>query len=134
MSTEDDIETDSGTADSAPRTRTEALIHLLGDDDIDIRSQVWGHLEKLGEEALRSAEAAAEAEAAARAAQRRAARLPWRERPGRGVAGAPAGAAARQARGSGRADRFPRRAGRAWCCHLCTLPAADRVVVLHQAL
>ena len=61
MSTEDDIEADSGTADSAPRTRTEALIHLLGDDDIDIRSQVWGHLEKLGKEALESAEAAAEA-------------------------------------------------------------------------
>ena len=61
MSTEDDIETDSGTAGNTPRTRTEALIHLLGDDDIDIRSQVWGHLEKLGKEALESAEAAAEA-------------------------------------------------------------------------
>jgi regulator of sirC expression with transglutaminase-like and TPR domain len=61
MSTEDDIETDSGTAGNTPRTRTEALIHLLGDEDIDIRSEVWGHLEKLGKEALESAEAAAAA-------------------------------------------------------------------------
>ena len=69
MSTEDDIETDSGTAGNTPRTRTEALIHLLGDDDIDIRSEVWGHLEKLGKEALESAEAAAAAAGIAAIAQ-----------------------------------------------------------------
>ena len=61
MSMADNTETEAGAVGDTPRTPTEALIHLLGDDDIDIRSQVWGHLEKLGEEALRSAEAAAEA-------------------------------------------------------------------------
>ena len=52
MSRVDDIETVSGRDDGTPRTRTEALIHLLGDDDTGIRSQAWGHLEKLGKEGL----------------------------------------------------------------------------------
>ena len=62
MSRADDIETASGRVgrdDGTPRTRTEALIHLLGDDDTGIRSQAWGHLEKLGTEAFDSALAAA---------------------------------------------------------------------------
>ena len=62
MSRADDIETVSSKAerdDGVIRTRTEALIHLLGDEDTGIRSQAWGHLEKLGKEALDSALAAA---------------------------------------------------------------------------
>jgi len=61
MSMTDDIETGSGAAEGISRSRTEALVHLLGDDDIDIRTQAWGHLEKLGEDALKSVEAAAAA-------------------------------------------------------------------------
>jgi regulator of sirC expression with transglutaminase-like and TPR domain len=35
-------------AESLERTRTEALVHLLGDDDAKIRSTVWDHLEQIG--------------------------------------------------------------------------------------
>lgn len=41
------------------RTRNEALIHLLGDDDRGIRIKAWRHLEKIGAEALDSIESAA---------------------------------------------------------------------------
>ncbi|MFP6739554.1 MAG: transglutaminase-like domain-containing protein [Planctomycetota bacterium] len=41
------------------RTRNEALIHLLGDDDSGIRIKAWRHLEKLGAGVLDSVESAA---------------------------------------------------------------------------
>ena len=33
---------------SPKRTRIEALVHLLGDDDVKIRSSAWEHLEQIG--------------------------------------------------------------------------------------
>ena len=56
---EDSDTTASEDGQAKSRTRNEALIHLLGDDDSGIRIKAWRHLEKLGAEALESIESAA---------------------------------------------------------------------------
>ena len=60
MSRADDIDSTAGKGgQGTARTRNEALIHLLGDDDPGIRSKAWRHLEKVGTGALGSIESAA---------------------------------------------------------------------------
>ena len=56
---EDRDTTSSEEGQGRPRTRNEALVHLLGDDDSGIRIKAWRHLEKLGAEAIDSIESAA---------------------------------------------------------------------------
>lgn len=56
---EDSDTTSSEDGQAKSRTRNEALIHLLGDDDSGIRIKAWRHLEKLGAEAIASIESAA---------------------------------------------------------------------------
>jgi regulator of sirC expression with transglutaminase-like and TPR domain len=72
-----DSETGSATRGSS-RSRTEALIHLLGDEDAGIRSAAWDHLERLGEPVVPAIAAAADASSDPRV--RRQARQFLRER------------------------------------------------------
>jgi len=44
--------------EGASRSRAEALVHLLGDDDAGIRATAWEHLERLGVSALDAVEVA----------------------------------------------------------------------------
>ena len=41
------------------RTRKEALVHLLADEDSGIRHKVWRYLEKMGDDAIGGVDAAA---------------------------------------------------------------------------